>query len=91
MSVGLLVGRLLYCFYVFGHLSKWFTFSVYCSLFFVGSLSFTLAHNSRIPEPPGIKKRRSNFNTRRYKNTPNNHNAHASPKYGKRGRWTVGL
>jgi hypothetical protein len=26
MSVGLLVVRLLYRFYVFGHLSKWFTF-----------------------------------------------------------------
>jgi hypothetical protein len=26
MSVGLLVVRLLYCFYVFGHLSKWFAF-----------------------------------------------------------------
>jgi len=26
MSVGLLVVRLLYLFYVFGHLSKWFTF-----------------------------------------------------------------
>ncbi len=29
MSVGLLVVRLLYCFYVFGHLSKWFTFFLF--------------------------------------------------------------
>jgi len=34
MSVGLLVVRLLYCFYVFGHLSKWFTFSVLLSVIF---------------------------------------------------------
>jgi uncharacterized membrane protein YgcG len=34
MSVGLLVVRLLYCFYVFGHLSKWFTFSVFLSVIF---------------------------------------------------------
>ena len=43
MSVGLLVVRLLYCFYVCVHLSIWFTF--FCPLFSVGSLSFTLAHN----------------------------------------------
>src|SRR5690606_30741354 len=34
MSVGLLVVRLLYCFYVFGHLSKLFTFSVFLSALF---------------------------------------------------------
>ncbi len=34
MSVGLLVVRLLYRFYVFGHLSKWFTFSVFLSVIF---------------------------------------------------------
>ena len=34
MSVGLLVVRLLYCFYVFGHLLKWFTFSVLLSVIF---------------------------------------------------------
>ncbi len=35
MSVGLLVVRYLYRFYVFGRLSKWFTFSLFlvvCSL-----------------------------------------------------------
>jgi len=30
MSVGLLVVRLQYRFYVFGHLSKWFTFFYFC-------------------------------------------------------------
>src|SRR5690554_6778972 len=33
MSVGLLVVRLLYRFYVFGHLSKWFTFFCFCHSF----------------------------------------------------------
>ena len=46
MSVGLLVFRLLYCFYVLFFLSKWFTFTLFfCSLLSVVSLSFTLAHN----------------------------------------------
>jgi hypothetical protein len=35
MSVGLLAVRLLYCFYVVGHLSKCFTFSVYVVRFLV--------------------------------------------------------
>ena len=34
MSVGLLLVRLLYRFYVCVHLSKWFTFSVFLSVIF---------------------------------------------------------
>jgi hypothetical protein len=45
MSVGLLVVRLLYRFYVCVHLSKWFTFSVYVVRFLVVVSSFTLAGN----------------------------------------------
>jgi len=45
MSVGLLVVRLLYRFYVCVHLSKWFTFSVYVSRFVVVVSSNTLAGN----------------------------------------------
>jgi hypothetical protein len=46
MSVGLLVVRLLYRFYVWVHLSKWFTFfSFFSRLFVVVGSSFTLAAN----------------------------------------------
>jgi hypothetical protein len=46
MSVGLLVVRFLYSFYVCVHLPKWFTFFlVFSPLFLSGSLSFTLAPN----------------------------------------------
>jgi len=51
MSVGLLVVRLLYRFYVVGHLSQWFTFSVYVSRFVVVVSSFTLAGNLLITLP----------------------------------------
>lgn len=42
MSVGLLVVRLLYRLYVLVHLSKWFTFSVFCLTVF--SLHGRLLH-----------------------------------------------
>ena len=48
MSVGLLAVRLLYRFYVVGHLSKWFTFSVYVVRFLVIVSFFTLAGNNLI-------------------------------------------
>ena len=48
MSVGLLVVRFLYSFYVCVQLPKWFTFFlVFSPLFLSGSLSFTLAPNGR--------------------------------------------
>ncbi len=43
MSVGLLAVRLKYGLYVFGHLSKWFTFSRFSRLFVVVVSSSTLA------------------------------------------------
>ena len=45
MSVGLLAVQMLYRFYVVGHLSKWFNFSVYVVRLFVVVSSFTLAGN----------------------------------------------
>ncbi len=48
MSVGLLAVRLQYGLYVFGHLSKWFTFSVFV-VRFLDVVSFsTLAGNGQV-------------------------------------------
>lgn len=45
MSVGLVAVRLLYRFYVFDHLSKWFTFFRLCASLSAVSFRFTLADN----------------------------------------------
>ncbi len=45
MSVGSLAVQMLYRFYVVGHLSKWFTFSVYVVRLLVVVSSFRLAYN----------------------------------------------
>jgi len=44
MSVGLLVVRLLYGLYVFGNLSKWFTFSVFLPVTFCRVVVFLHLH-----------------------------------------------
>ena len=44
MSVGLLVVRLLYGLYVFGHLSKWFAFSVFLPVTFCRVVVFLHLH-----------------------------------------------
>ena len=57
MSIGLLVVRSYYRFYVFGHLSKWFTFlSFFSRLLVVVGSSVTLAANGYVYETFGTSK-----------------------------------
>ncbi len=64
MSVGLLAVRLLYRFYVLGHLSKWFTFLFNSVVVLLSCRLFTLAGNGlRIGDGGVFEKRQLNICT----------------------------